>query len=188
MRNVIAFLGLWAIAGCSLQPAARDAGAAALHRTSIREGLLVATLFEPERRGLRPGLVVLGGSEGGIAGAERLAQDLAEEGYVTLAVAYFGMEGVPATLQDVPLEIFDQAIDRIRRSPRVDPHRIGLIGGSKGAEAALLVASRHPELKAVIAAFPSSVVWPGIGEDGTSAGIASSSGAWLGVASLRTEA
>src|SRR5207302_3810304 len=38
-----------------------------------------------------------------------------------------------------------------------------VIGGvSKGAEAALLVATRHPELRAVVAGAPSSVVWPGI--------------------------
>jgi hypothetical protein len=36
------------------------------------------------------------------------------------------------------------------------------LGGSKGAEAALLAASRDSRLKAVVATQPSSVAWPGI--------------------------
>jgi dienelactone hydrolase len=67
----------------------------------------------------------------------------------------------------IPLEYFDTALAWLRRQPEVDPARIGIVGVSKGAEAALLVAVRHPELKAVIAALPSSVVWPGIVWEGT---------------------
>ena len=51
---------------------------------------------------------------------------------------------------------------------------MGIVGGSKGAEAALLVAVRHPELKAVIAALPSSVVWPGLVREKRDAPIGSS--------------
>jgi dienelactone hydrolase len=44
----------------------------------------------------------------------------------------------------------------------VDRSRIAVVGHSKGAEAALLLAVRHPELRAVVAGAPSSVVWAGV--------------------------
>jgi dienelactone hydrolase len=39
---------------------------------------------------------------------------------------------------------------------------MGVVGHSKGAEAALLVGIRHPELRAIVAGAPSSVAWDGI--------------------------
>jgi hypothetical protein len=58
--------------------------------------------------------------------------------------------------------MFDRALDWLRRRPEVDPKRMAVVGHSKGAEAALLVGVRHPELRAVVAGAPSSVVWDGI--------------------------
>jgi uncharacterized protein len=43
----------------------------------------------------------------------------------------------------------------------VDPERVGILGWSRGAEAALLVASRESLIHAVIAVSPSSFVWVG---------------------------
>jgi pimeloyl-ACP methyl ester carboxylesterase len=37
-----------------------------------------------------------------------------------------------------------------------------VIGGSKGAEAALILASRRPDIRAVVAGVPTNVVWQGI--------------------------
>ena len=78
------------------------------------------------------------------------------------APAYFRGPGQNPDLELIPLELFSSALRWLSRQPEVDPSGLGILGGSKGAEAALLVAVRHPELKAVIAALPSSVVWPGI--------------------------
>src|SRR5439155_11689900 len=44
--------------------------------------------------------------------------------------------------------------------------RIGVIGHSRGTEAAFLMATLRPEVRAVVAVAPSCVVWPGPGASG----------------------
>ncbi|KZY14260.1 hypothetical protein A3726_14000 [Erythrobacter sp. HI0037] len=61
----------------------------------------------------------------------------------------------------VPLETFDAALRYLLAREDIDTDRIGLVGGSKGAEGALLFASMRPEIRAVVASMPSSVVWQG---------------------------
>ncbi|MGZ6013907.1 MAG: acyl-CoA thioester hydrolase/BAAT C-terminal domain-containing protein, partial [Caulobacteraceae bacterium] len=109
-----------------------------------------------------PGLLILGGSEGGHGPAFHFAATFARRGFASLGLAYFADPGLPATLENVPLEYFTAAIDWLVAQPGVDPKRIGVFGGSKGAEAALLVASRDPRIKAVVAGVPSSVAWQGV--------------------------
>ena len=110
-----------------------------------------------------PGLLLLGGSEGGLGeGSKRVALELQRLGYSVLTPSYFGAPGQPTHLERVPLETFDRALVWLKGQPEVDPDRIALGGVSKGAEAALLIATRHPELRAVVVGVPSSVVWPGI--------------------------
>jgi dienelactone hydrolase len=126
----------------------------------IKEKGLVARLFEPAEAGKHPALLVLGGSEGGTDDGE--AALLASRGYTALALAYFGGEGLPPKLATIPLEYVEQAADWLKRQDSVDGDRLGLVGGSKGAELALLFAASHPEFRAVIAHSPSSVVWQGL--------------------------
>jgi dienelactone hydrolase len=95
-------------------------------------------------------------------GVTRMAKDLQSRGYSVLHVSYFGAPGQPPILSHIPLETFDRALDWLKAQPDVDPARIAVVGGSKGAEAALIVAARHPELRAVVAGMPSHVAWQGI--------------------------
>ncbi len=120
-------------------------------------------VFSAKRSGRRPAILLLGGSEGGLQpGDGGPIKALTAEGYDVLYLCYFGCPGTPPALANVPLETIDRALAFRRAQPDVDPKRIAVVGGSKGAEAALLVASRDPKLKAVVAGMPSSVAWPGV--------------------------
>jgi dienelactone hydrolase len=129
--------------------------------TEIREQGMVGQLFEPARRGRRPAVLVLGGSEGGAD--PYVAAAFASKGYVALALAYFRVPGLPKELVNIPLEYFLSATEWLRAHPSVDPERIAVYGKSRGAEAALLLASLCPLYRVAIIGAPSSVTWAGVG-------------------------
>jgi hypothetical protein len=62
------------------------------------------------------------------------------QGYALLALAYFGEEGIPKELDRISLEGVYAAIVDAADHPKVNRDCIALIGGSKGAELALLSA------------------------------------------------
>lgn len=142
--------------------AAQTAPAGVPAGVPVRDKGLVATWYPPASGRKGPAILVLGGSEGGETMVNYLGKAFAEKGYGVLALAWFQAEGLPPHLQEIPLEYFGRAIDWIEAQPLADAKKIGLYGVSKGGEAALLIASRQPEIRAVAAAVPSSVVWQGI--------------------------
>jgi dienelactone hydrolase len=124
----------------------------------VRDGGLVGTLFMPPGEGPFPGIIVLGGSDGGL-NSEDVAALLSSRGYAALALAYFGIEGLPPALEEIPLEYFKRAIDWMLRQRLVKDNGLAIVGTSKGAEAALLVGSYYREVRAVVGYVPSGVVW-----------------------------
>jgi hypothetical protein len=127
----------------------------------VEDGIFANYFPGPERRG--PAVLAIGGSEGGIGqGLTDQAIALQRSGFSVLTPSYFGAPGQPEELERVPLETFDRALEWMRARPEIDPDRIAVVGTSKGAEAALLIATRQPELRAVVAGAPSSFAWPGI--------------------------
>lgn len=110
----------------------------------------------------RTAILVLGGSEGGLPTAPLLAA-LAAHGYPTLSLAYFRAAGLPQTLENIPLEYFQQALLWLRAQPLVDPNRIVVLGVSFGSQAAQLLGVHYPTLvSAVVASVPSNVATCGI--------------------------
>lgn len=113
----------------------------------------------------QPLIVGLGGSEGDNAWASERWRAQRErflaQGYAVLALGYFGAEGTPASLDRISLDGVHDAIAAAAADPRVDGRCIALIGGSKGAELALVLASRYDDIKAVVALVPSHVVFAG---------------------------
>ncbi len=106
-----------------------------------------------------PALVLWGGSEGDLGGAPEAAL-LASHGIPTLALAYFDDPGLPCRLEDIPLEYFVKAINWLRRQRQVDPRKMWIDGASRGAEAALLVASHFPaQVHGVVAIAPTYYVF-----------------------------
>jgi dienelactone hydrolase len=124
---------------------------------------LIGNYYPPTGKTPAPGILLLGGSEGALGVPTTLiAKGLQAQGFAVLHLSYYRAPGQSPQLALVPLEAFDKALDWLRRQPGVNCKATAVVGGSKGAEAALLIGSRHPELKAVVAGMPSSVVWPGI--------------------------
>jgi uncharacterized protein len=131
------------------------------HRRPVEEEGLVGTLFCPSTPGPHPTVIALGGVGGGLR--EGGAEALASEGFAALALAYFGVEGLPHELVEIPLEYFERAIAWLKSQPEVDANRIALVGNSKGGELALLLGATYPEdVKTIIGYAPSAVVWQGI--------------------------
>lgn len=99
----------------------------------------------PTGEAKHPAVVVIGGSEGGVASTTSAAL-LASHGYPTLALAYFHAPGLPTDLRNIPLEYFASAAQWLARQPGVDPAHVIAIGTSRGAEAALLLSQNFPNL------------------------------------------
>jgi pimeloyl-ACP methyl ester carboxylesterase len=120
--------------------------------SSPGEGVLV----EPVG-GSPAGVLVLGGSSGRVE-VER-CRVFARVGVTALSIRWFGGVGQPAGICEVPLETFAAAIDLLEAE---GVRRISVLGLSKGAEAALLVAVRDARVDAVVAVSPTSVAWANV--------------------------
>lgn len=134
--------------------------------TVVRDDGLAAEYYPADpAKAARGAVVVLGGSEGGLGGARAVARRLAADGLDALAVSYFGEPGQPPKLDLVPIEPVGRAIAWLKAGPNAG-EPVAVVGVSKGAELALLVASRDNRIKAVVAAVPTHVLWQGIDQTG----------------------
>lgn len=129
--------------------------ASGVTQQELHEQGLIGTLFLPSDTAPRPAVLIVGGSDG--LPCLRAAALLASSGYVALALTYFFAPSLPATLARIPLEYFKQAIHWIEQHPRVQKSKIGVLGGSRGGELALLLGSLFPQIAAVVATAPSSL-------------------------------
>ena len=137
-------------------------------------GFPSATLYRLPGGEPRPVIVVLHGADGGIEASRRYGPKLASMGYAVVGLPYYspdwGEYGPPKAIPELPGSFIDIRIDQIaelrdwlRARPDVDTDRIALFGGSKGAEFALIAASRYPWITSVVALAPSDLVWEGWG-------------------------
>jgi dienelactone hydrolase len=125
----------------------------------VRFNGLVGKLFEPKVGGNHPAVLVVGGSSGGLYWSQQMAGLLASRGYVAFALAYFGMDGLPRTLNQIPLEYFGKALAWMSDQPRVIADKMGVVGYSRGGELALLLGASYPQIRTVVAYAPSGVLW-----------------------------
>jgi uncharacterized protein len=120
----------------------------------------VGTVCTPAAPGRHAAVVVLGGSGGGDALAP-LAARFAECGCVGVSVAYFGLRGLSASLNEIRVETVPKALDAIAARDDVDASRIAVLGHSKGGELALLAASLDRRITAVVSVVGSPFAWSG---------------------------
>ena len=137
-----------------------------MQKFTASTGGAIYTLFYPatvKRFGAEAPLIFfIGGSEGGIwTKDDVLIRDLRYEGYHVVTVGYFKMKGLPEATSKIDLEPFIQAIDYYKKYPGVDSDRIGLLGGSKGGELALLLGSMDPDIHLVAGFVVSNVAFQG---------------------------
>jgi uncharacterized protein len=146
-----------------------------VRRTEINADGTVGVVFEPEG-GSDRFVVMLGGSFGGIP--EGPARRLAEHGLTAFALGYFGALGLPSGLVEIPVESLQRGIDLFRES-YTGGRAVGLMGFSKGAELALVLAAQLGEsIGPVVAVAPSHVVWFGLKPPGPDLDRASDRSSW----------
>ena len=130
-------------------------------RTPVRDGRIRGALFAMKGVTDAPGVVVLGGSDGGNL-YEFVGALLAAHGIAALSLAYFAYEDLPKDLVEIPLEYFAEAVAWLQRRPEVGRARVGVLGMSRGGEAALLVGASFPDLAAVVALVASGLSGGGL--------------------------
>jgi dienelactone hydrolase len=130
--------------------------------TKVSYKNLVANLYVPKTNVKVPVVIAIGGSEGGISTGDSNGEMIAPHGIAVLGLAYFKEKGISKTLDKIPLEYFIDAINYLETVPSIDASKIGFVGGSRGAELALLLASREPRIKSVVVTTPSKVAWYGM--------------------------
>jgi len=68
-------------------------------------------------------IIILGGSGGGIpwrgTSGKQHIQELVDLDYAVLALAYYKIEGLPQSLQNIPLEYFESAMSWLSTNPKV---------------------------------------------------------------------
>ena len=135
--------------------------AANVVRTAVREGRIRGTLFASTGATNAPGVVVLGGSDGGNL-YEFVAALLAAHDIAALALAYFAYDDLPKDLVGLSIEYFAEAVQWLRKRPEVGDARVGVLGFSRGGEAALIVGASFPEVAAVVALVASGMSGGGL--------------------------
>jgi len=114
----------------------------------------------------QPLLVGLGGSEGGNAWASdhwKATRDaFIAKGYAFLAIGYFGAKGTPEACDRISIDAVHAAIINATKHSKVDGNRLALIGGSKGTELALLMASHYNDIKCVVTLVPGHCAFPAL--------------------------
>jgi uncharacterized protein len=114
----------------------------------------------------QPLVVAFGGGSGGndwhrnYLKAKR--DSLIKRGFAVLAIGYFRSNGTPNSLDRIALDAIRDTILSIAKHPKIDASKIILMGGSKGGELVLNLASRYPDFSGVIAMSTSNVSFPAL--------------------------
>lgn len=113
----------------------------------------------------QPLIVAFGGSEGGNAWTsdrwKKIRDGFIQRGYAFLAIGYFGAKGTPDTLNKIAIDGVYAAIKTAAKHKGVNRKKIAVIGGSRGADLALLLGSYYKDIDCVVGLMASSAVFPG---------------------------
>lgn len=138
------------------------------HEWRTRES--VANLYRPSTSRDPRSVIVLPGAWGGFDWCNQIAALIAARGRPALALPYFDWQaayGLPASIDQIPLEYAQRAAHRLRSQPYVDPDHLSVIGMSKGAEFAIAWAAHDSSIDELIALSPTLHSWESVRENGT---------------------
>jgi hypothetical protein len=107
-------------------------------------------------------VVWIGGSGSGLAINAVVAAPLASRGFNVLSLPFFGEPGLPKQLSRIPLEYFERALDWLMQHPAAAGKGLRVLAMSKGAEVALILASRCPSIRKVALWSPHAYCFQGI--------------------------
>ncbi|AUP80671.1 alpha/beta hydrolase family protein [Flavivirga eckloniae] len=114
----------------------------------------------------QPLIVAFGGGGGGNdwtrAYLKGKRDSLNQKGYALLAIGYFKSNGTPKHLDRISLNAIRDTILSAAKHPKIDKSQIILMGGSRGGELVLNLASRYSDFKGVIAMSTPNVSFPAI--------------------------
>ena len=134
--------------------------------TAIEGDYLNGFHFRPAEKKHRGVVVVYGGSEGSPNYSR--AKQLFDAGYEVLSLFFFGQANQKPALANVPLDQFDEVTAYIDEHVE-DPSPVTVIGASKGAEFAELLAAHGYPVDNVVAYAPAHYSYSGLdftgGED-----------------------
>lgn len=115
----------------------------------------------PVAKGRFPLIIYGGGANFGTDENVVLWEYLASHGYIVAAVPTMGADTVDYSADDAGLEILTRDMEflfaQVRNLPNVDADRVAAMGFSYGGQAALLMAMRNPDIKAVVGLDPSFI-------------------------------
>lgn len=114
----------------------------------------------------QPLVVAFGGGGGGNDWTRNYLKgkrdSLNMKGYALLAIGYFKSNGTPRYLDRISLDAIRDTILSAAQHPKIDKSKIILMGGSRGGELVLNLASRFQDFNGVIALSTSNVSFPAI--------------------------
>lgn len=121
----------------------------------INENGFQANYFVKEDAEKQTAVILIGGGQWGDYWGEQFANN----GFAGLSLPYIRQEGLPKLPEEIDLAYFENAIKWLKTQPAIS-NNIVMMGASRNAELALLIASTFPELvNGVVAYAPSSVSW-----------------------------
>jgi uncharacterized protein len=113
----------------------------------------------------QPLVVGIGGSEGGNAWTKeywkKTRDQFIEKGYAFLAIGYFGCKNTAKILDKIAIDDVHNAILEATKNKRINKNKIAAMGGSRGADLALLLGSYYKDITCVIGMSSSHAVFPG---------------------------
>jgi dipeptidyl aminopeptidase/acylaminoacyl peptidase len=140
-----------------------DSGGTALHEQSgvtltaadyeVDGRHVEAILFSPRSAGQHAGLLLIPGFSTSARDWVSNGIAFAVEGYTCLAVTQpgFGKSDGPADfVGPVTIHALSSGLDLLKQDPSVDPEQLGIVGYSRGAMAAALLATQRSDIGAVV--------------------------------------